>query len=350
MAGFVNRMSSLFRGGLNRIRRELVKDPKTKKKLSVLYHNSQALLELKGNCKEELFDYKKIISGKQKFYCREPYYGNTFYGHSAIIKQYAGYEGKINACIEHGIYFGNTVFHEEAIDSGMNGLLTFGDKRIEHLNNVAKVPVIAIGPYIYYAEPMLNEDEIKQIKQKNGKTLLVFPTHSIDRVETEFDFDSFNNEIQRVVKIRRIDHVMVCLFYKDVKIGRDKYYLNQGYQVVCSGYRCDSMFLRRLKSFILLSDYTMSNSVGTDIGYCISLNRPHYIYKQKLSYNAYTSRDMENVMQGSMLDQEMQEVREAFSEVVEEITPLQRKICDKYWGIKYIKSKKEMYEILCGFE
>lgn len=350
MAGFVNKVSSLFRGELNGIRRRLVKDPKVKKKLSVLYHNSQALLELKKNCKEELFDYKKIINGKQKFYCKEFYYGNTFYGHSEIIKEYAGYKGRINACIEHGVYFGNTVLQEEAVNSGMNGLLTFGDKRLEHLNGVAKVPVVAVGPYIYYTEPMLSEDKIKQIKRKNGKTLLVFPTHSIDRVETEFDFDSFGKEIQRVVEMQKIDHVMVCLFYKDINIGRDEYYLKRGYQIVCSGYRCDPMFLRRLKTFILLSDYTMSNNIGTNIGYCISLDKPHYTYKQKLSYNAYTRMDMENVMQGNMLDQEMQEVRDAFSDVTEEITPLQRKVCDKYWGTKYIKSKKDMYKILKGFE
>lgn len=350
MNRITNTVGSIVRYFMNMARRKLIKNPRIKKKLSVAYHNSRCILDYKKSYNEELFDYELIINGKQNFYCQEYYYGNAYYGHAAIIKQYAGYKGKVNACIEHGVYFGDTVFYDESIDSGLNGLITFGDKRLEHLNNIASIPVIAIGPYIHYAEPLLSGDEIKRIKQQNGKTLLVFPTHSIDRVETEFDFEAFNVEIQRVISELNIRYVMICLFYKDIGIGRDKYYKDQGYQVVCSGYRCDPSFLRRLKTFILLSDFTMSNDIGTNIGYSIYLDRPHYIYKQKLKYNAYTSMDMENVIQSDAREEETLEIRNAFSEILEEITPLQREICNKYWGTKYIRPKEELYEILAGFE
>ena len=350
MSRIINTINSTIRYVINGTRRKLIKNPKMKKKISVIYHNSRSILDCKKKYDSELFNYRLIISGKQNFYCREYYYGNDFYGHSTIFKRYAGYKGKINACIEHGIYFGDTVFYDEAIVSGMNGLITFGDKRLEHLSGVSKVPIVAVGPYIHYAEPMLSVNEIKRVKQKNGNTLLVFPTHSIDRVEMAFDFNSFNTEIQRVVAKLGIKHVIVCLFYKDVNIGKDRYYLDQGYQVVCNGYRCDPMFLRRIKTYILLSDYTMSNDIGTHIGYCVYLNKPHYTYEQRINYNAYTSMDMENITHGNILEDELCEIRNAFSELTKGITPLQREVCNKYWGTKYIKSKDQLYNILSEFE
>ena len=343
-------IKSDIRNALNKFRKTAFKNPKVKKRLSVLYHNFQALVDFKQNYKNEIFDYKRIIKGKRHFWCEEIDYGNTYYGHAQILKSYAGYKRKINACIEHGVYFGDTVFHDEAIESGLNGLFTYGDKRLTHLKKVAKVPIVAIGPYIHYAEPLLSNTEIEQIKHKNGKTLLVFPTHSIDRVESEFDYESFNAEIQKVVDKYEISHVIVCLFYKDINIGRDQFYINQGYQVVCNGYRCDPMFLRRLKTFILLSDYTMSNDVGTNVGYCIYLDKPHYIYQQEIKYCAYTDKDMENVMQGTILEREIMEVKQAFSDAKKEITSEQREACRVYWGIDHIRTKDELLHILKGFE
>ena len=331
-------------------RKRVFKNVKTQKILSVIFHNLLALIDLKKTYNEELFDYNKIISARQNFWTNEYDYGNTFYGIAHILKKYSNYKKRIRACIEHGVYFGDTVFDFEAINSGMNGLITFGSSRVKHLLPVATVPVIPIGPYIHYAQSLLDENEIKKIKKKNGKTLLVFPTHSIDRVEMLFDFDGFDSEIQSVVKSKNIQHVMVCLFYKDINIGRDKYYIKKGYQVVCNGYRCDPMFLQRLKTFILLSDYTMSNDVGTHVGYCVYLDKPHYVYSQKLSYDAYTTNDMENIMQSDSVRSETQEIRDGFSVVSDNITPRQKEICNKYWGFDYIKTKKEMNKILKQFE
>ena len=322
-----------------------MKNLRIKKRLSVFYHNSFALADFKCNYDAELFDYKKIIGGKRYFYCNDLYYGNALYGQSVILKQYSSFQSKINACIEHGVYFGDYVNCDEAIDSGLKGLITFGDKRIEHLHRVAKVPIIPIGPYIHYAKPMLSSADIDKIKKKNGKTLLVFPTHSIDRVETEFNMDSFNEEIQRVVKEKWIEHIIVCLFYKDINIGRDKFYINQGYQVVCNGYLCDPLFLRRLKTFIMLSDYTMSNDIGTNVGYCIYLRKPHYIFNQPFDFKAYTKNDMENIIMSNSRDAEVDEVKKQFSSMKDGVSDVQYAVCSKYWGYPYVRDKDELHDI-----
>ena len=349
MVSIRNTFRSCVRNTLNYVRRKAIKNPKTKKRVSVMYHNLFSFFDFKQSYDEELFDYKRIIGGKKYFHCDDVYYGNSMYGNSKIFKDYSGYQGRINACIEHGLYFGDTVFEDEAIKSGMNGLLTFGDSRVNHLKKMATVQVIPVGPYIHYAKPLLLDSEIEEVKRKNGRTLLVFPSHSIDRVETEFDYNTFNAEIQRVVQEQNIAHVMICLFFKDIIIGRDKFYIDHGYQVVCNGYRCDPMFLRRLKTFILLSDFTMSNDVGTNVGYCIYLGKPHYVYNQSINYNAYIAKDMENVTQSNLRDIEVNEVKQKLNCICNSISADQYNVCNKYWGFSYIRDKKQMYEILDGF-
>ena len=55
----------------------------------------------------------------------ELYRGNLFYGIEDSIKNYANFDGNIKACIEHGVYFGNTVFDAETNYSGFNAILTY---------------------------------------------------------------------------------------------------------------------------------------------------------------------------------------------------------------------------------
>lgn len=44
-----------------------------------------------------------------------------------------------------------------------------------------------------------------------------------------------------------------------------------------AGHQLDINFLNRLKTIILLSDYTCSNSIGTHTGYCVYLGKPHLV-------------------------------------------------------------------------
>lgn len=342
------RKKSQLRAIINKARRNLIRNKKTQKILAVRYNNLKVLMN--GNKKpvDTTFDYKAIIAGPQRFYCDEKYHGNIHYGISKVIKDYAGIRGSLNCCIEHGVYFGNYVSEDEAIDSGFPKLLTFGQQRVEHLSKVANVEVIPIGPYIHYAVPSLSEDDIKEIKKKNGNTLLVFPTHSIDRVDMEFDMELFIENIKKFQDEHDFKTVIVCLFYKDIMLGRDKDYENKGYQVVTAGYMDDPMFLNRLKSFILLSDYTISNDVGTHVGYCISLGKPHFIFNQTIKPRPYTKNDLESVTTtfNSSAVKEKAQVKEVFSSYSSNITKEQIDIVDKYWGLSFLRDSKELNKLV----
>lgn len=60
---------------------------------------------------------------------------------------------------------------------------------------------------------------------------------------------------------------------------------DKGYTIVCPGNRFDPRFLSYQRDMIELSGMTMSNDLGTHIGYIVALNGPHYMFKQKVELN-----------------------------------------------------------------
>jgi len=245
---------SVLRNSLNNLSQIIFKNELFRKKLIIKIYNFNQIFK-KKNKESSLFDYNTVISNS-KFYCKEYYKGNALYGIGKVIKEYCDYDKKVLGCIEHGVYFGDYINEKEAIKSGLPAVLTYGTVRNDMLRKKkSKKIIFKIGPYIKYAKLLLTDDEIKNIKKKNGKTLLVFPTHSVDRVETEFDYNGFINEIKTFKERYNFKTVLVSLYYRDIELGKNKIYEDNGFIVVSNGLKEDYEFLSRQKTFIKLSDY-----------------------------------------------------------------------------------------------
>lgn len=318
-----------------------------RKKCIVILYNFKTLF-YKKNKSCDLFDYSENIKNK-RFFCHELYMGNFLYGTANNLRMYSDYKKPIKACIEHGIYFGDFINKDEVLKSGYSTVITFGDSRkdviLRHKNDKN---VICIGPYIQYAKSILDDKEIKNIRRKNGKTLLVFPSHSIGGIDIKYNINSFIRKINDFKKKYGFKTVLVCLYYKDIEKGVDREYINEGFRVISAGRREDQDFLRRLKSFILMSDYAISNSIGTHIGYTVLLNVPHTILRQDIKYistKVESEKHIENIYDDLAVTQK-QEIFEAFREYVPKITETQRRICDKYWGFRYVMNKEKLKEVL----
>ena len=70
----------------------------------------------------------------------------------------------------------------------------------------------------------------------------------------------------------------------------------------------------RLKSIIKTSDITMANAIGTHLGYCIYLNKPHYLFKQSITH------EHTNEFDGNLVNEGV--TREKFSNNVTNIIKL----------------------------
>lgn len=344
----VKKVSSSIREKLNRLTRFVVKNEACRKKLVVHYYALQIALKNIGKpapikSVEELLSWRDTMSLRVSL-AKEVYRGNVFYGAGKCLREYCGASKPLKACIEHGVHFGNYVNEAELDSSELPALVTFGSERLKHIHDVSEVPVCMIGPYIAYARGYLCDEDVKAARIMLGRTMLVFPSHSIEFVDKVFEVEEFMAEIIRIKNLFKIKTVLVSIYYRDLLDGAADPYEDAGFIVVTSGYREDEEFLSRQRSFIELSDLTISNSVGTHVGYCVYLGKPHYIYNQSCSQFGATKADeieFDNSF-AEVAKKEKAEVQAAFSNCEERITEEQMRVCEKYWGFSHVARKSEI--------
>lgn len=264
--------------------------------------------------------------------------GNYCYGNLQAVKLATGDDFDPHCMIEHGIYFGRNVLEEECIYPEISTIYTYSPYRLEvlreHFGNNFDKNIVSVGPYVCYANHLMSERKRLKLKEKWGKTLLVFPSHSSPEENLSFDYDEWIKEIDR--RAEGYDTIVICLFWLDILLGNHKYYLNRGYVLACCGNRLDPNFLSRQKDIISLADMTMSNDIGTNIGYCISMGKPHYIFRQSVGHDVYNKKNKDTDYVGRNRKQEYDELYSLFSTFQEKITKEQANIVNYYWGA-YIK-------------
>jgi hypothetical protein len=260
------------------------------------------------------------------------------YGHHKVI---ATFKGKpfnfLTEYSEHGVSF-----MQEPEMVAMSGYIdrpfikkiyTYGELRktvaeeylkIHHL----KRKVIAIGPYIKYVDFFKSKEELMRIKQQYGKILLVFPSHGINTIRSQYNINEFINAINEVK--HAFDTVFISLHWVDILSGLDALYKEHGFTIVTSGHAGDPRFLNRHKDLIFLSDHTMSNNLGTYIGYSVCMGKPHYLYKQETNYILKES-DMKLNLPASQYES-LAKFQQCFSTFSTEITKEQITLVEQYWG------------------
>jgi len=275
-------------------------------------------------------------------YTNEIHASNDFYGHASVLKEYINlpdnYQFKF--AIEHGVTFANRICNLET-EIDMPSIITPSNFRKNILKKHAKM-VFSIGPYIHYAKNYLSEKGLSRERKRLGSNLLVFPTHSTPDIICDYNANEFCTVISKMGK--QFDSVRICLYWKDIIRGFGKIYKNYGFECVTAGHVFDPLFLPRLRSIIETSTFTASNDAGTHIGYCIYLNKPHYMYFQKPAFSGRRSEKIlvENIYKSAIY----KNIIDAFSKFGRNISAQQKNIIDKYWGLSEIKTKKELQNIV----
>ncbi len=285
----------------------------------------------------DYFHYQELCSF-HKLPDFSPYQFNVGYGNAQAIETLLGHKiDYYNDYLEHGLWYSenigvlNWILELKKIGT----IYTYSQFRKQIVENALKEggysnKVVAVGPYIRGAENFHTKEELKALKKKLGKVLLVLPMHSYPGVDNSYDTDSFLNEIERIKP--QFDTVLVCLAYKDVQRGAYEHFKKKGYTLVSNGCPGDPHFLSRQRDLMELSDLTMSNGMGTHIGYSISLNRPHYFFYQKIESKVAnpTAAELRELQCREELALKMSEL---FGKMSFEITGEQVEIIKKYWGL-----------------
>lgn len=281
--------------------------------------------------------------------------GFSRYRMDNLLKDYAGLskDFTIHAFFEHGILFtdycGGAFRAHEYLPSvvASNYRVSVLEKQ-ENYNGA-----YAIGPYIHYAEPLLSKEQIKEEKERLGRNLLVFPSHSVDEASAKFDFNEFCSKIDKIAK--DFDSVRMCLYYRDIQLKNHIPYLKKGFEVVTAGHLHDTNFLSRQKSIILTSDVTMANDIGTHLGYSIYLNKPHFLLKQNIRYDFKSNdlpeaRTISKAFEIKNKHENVKKIEELFSSYGDKISKEQYDLISYLWGFKEVKTNNELKKLLLDIE
>lgn len=253
---------------------------------------------------------------------------NECYGNLWAVINAVGNAFNPHCIIEHGVYFGEWIGDNYNM-SDIDTIYTYGEYRknvaLRWYGGQTDKKIVPIGPYILYANNFKSIKALSKLKKKLGRVLLVFPSHPDPTEPVDFDMGIFLQEIESMSQ--DFDTVLVSLFWLDIRLGKDKMYKDKGYQIVCSGTRSDRWFLNRQKDLFELADFSMSNNVGTHVGYSIAMGVPHFIFDQSVHEDV---QEDERRHQTRM--KEYREIKDAFSSKEPVITKRQMELVNFYWG------------------
>ena len=294
--------------------------------LNLLRYN----LEIKKRAKYDIFEYRKL-SADMNLYTKEYGY-NSFYGLADIVKKILGISQKeiLSGAIEHGIVIGNGLTE---VDTKPDIIYAFGIRRKLFLEQMFKEKhIYSLGPYIQYVDSMYSPKELKTIKARLGKTLLVFHSHSTPHIRAQFEVNEFIQEIDRIKNTKNFQSVLVCMYWKDILNGLDEKFLKAGYKICTAGHMFDKNFLRRLKSIILLADVAIGNDIGTHLGYCIAVGRPYYLYLKLPDYVDFDNNGDFLEFNNDFFKQLLNRGVECFGCYKEYISDDDIKFVEEYWA------------------
>lgn len=276
---------------------------------------------------------------------------NGYYGHEYWMKKYSNWNKPIGGLIEHGVYFGNnTNMVGDKRDYTLKSIITFGDYRSKIIKQAFPMHrVVEVGPRIAYSE---TDASLLQnlIKEANGeKVLTLFPAHSTANCKCEYDVDYLISKAKEVMDRKGIAILRVCMKEQDIMNGTADRFAEKGCAIVTAG-SASIQFLPRLRAIIESSSITMSNSLGTHLGYCIFLGKPHILIQQDRTVSGDGEEYLRESDPNNPIEVAYRNEEKRFIEVFCEkddlgISEEQYNLCDYYWGFKYFKQPSELYEV-----
>lgn len=277
---------------------------------------------------------------------------NEGYGHEYWLKKYSGFQDDICAQIEHGVYFGKNTSPKVnviAAEHDFRSFITYGNYRKECLSAAyPEARVVEIGPYIQYAETDQSYYQyIKTNQLKGERTLTLFPAHSVRDGKTRFSHMRLIERVVHLAKERDMINLMVCLSPMDISTSLEDLYKNNGFFVVSCG-DSPTTFLPRQRAIFENSDLTVSNDLGTHIGYSLAMGTPHLIVEPVSLASKIESSCIAPGINLEQYSRERNHIISAFSLDHEGRCSNEEKenIYEYYWGGSIHRSPEEMKRML----
>lgn len=273
-----------------------------------------------------------VVNYYGSWYAMQAYAGYPFFNlppKKLTIQHGITYE-MLNCELKHADYF-NLVWSEEVVNM--------------HRKYTDNPHIYAVGAPFYYASSILSEMEIQEERKRLGRNVLAFPMHSTYNINKEYDPQSFLRLLNQLKS--SFDTVRVCVYWKDVQRGTAKVYQDAGFECVCSGHIADQAFHKRQRALLEIADATVSNAIGSHVGYSTFMNKPHWLVPDEFELVDIRENEGTEEMDMTKTSPNYKEIYTAFLDNPEfKITEEQRRVVDKYWGTSCVKSPEEMRTLI----
>lgn len=274
----------------------------------------------------------------------------NYYGNFYVLSKYAGIPfftiPPQSMTIQHGITYellNCEMMHKEYINFVWSDYI-----KSLHGKVTTNQSIFAIGAPFMYAQSILSSDQIAAEKKRLGRNLLAFPMHSTSNIDKNYDPTNFLDVLEQ--EKHRFDSVRVCLYWKDIQRGTSKIFSDAGFECVCCGHIFDQSFLERQKALFEISDATISNAIGSHVGYSILMDTPHRLVPDNFKLVDKCLDEGAEEMNMINTSKNYQEIYDAFLDNdMYIITENQRQIVDKYWGISSKMTPRQLRELINKF-
>lgn len=126
----------------------------------------------------------------------------------------------------------------------------------------------------------------KKYTSLNRKGTISFPAHSTDLIDSTFDVLGYVKKLKELPE--EYQPVDVCLYYKDIELGRHHLFLDNGFKVYCAGHIYDTSFISNFYSIIKDYKYSTSNTIGSYLFYSVDFKIPFFIYGDSPVYDNHS--------------------------------------------------------------
>ncbi len=242
--------------------------------------------------------------------------------------------------VEHGLIIHDQIYTDLRF-TARAGLVTFGDYRYRQIRKYKNEPIYEVGPYIHYAQPYYDAERTAELKKTNGKTLLVFPAHSVDTSTISQDENRYLDEVLRIADKGGFETVLVNAFWWNVNDPVIHKFESEGFKIVSAGFRDDVNFLPRLRTIMDLSDLIAGDSFGTHIGYALDRKVPF----QFIDINTHGGSIDDKVDPHADENASLKEKLARAFLGASEITKHQVDLLEPYWGFSKTKSREQIEDI-----
>lgn len=271
---------------------------------------------------------------------RELFPPNAYYGMAEIIKTYAGLplEHRLRVIVPHGVVFNANYVWESEIRANLPVVFCYPDYRVNaYKARTDKYVWQATSPYVYLVESLVD------LPKPERQGTLFFPAHSTQHITTDMDFADLAQRLRGLED--EFQPVTVCLYWRDIQLGRAEAFTRAGHQVVSAGHIADPAFLYRLYHFCSMHRYASSNEFGSHTFYSLLsgcsffwINTPELL---KAAPETVLNRDTAP----PSIDH-LYTLQALFTPRYREPSPLQLKTAQEYLGVQNKVKPRELKQIL----